>query len=149
MESSLTTLDSNLKQLKVIFWALLLGQMAIFTAFKYLLGKSSGTADLNMEYLKYIIPVAAVSLILMGRFLFSQRLQQIGSETDETSRWNQYRAAVIVRMALTEGASLICIVIGYVSKESWLLDMALLIIVYFNFLNPKRDTVIRDMNIMS
>ncbi len=146
MENSNVDIEREIKRLKIIFWALLLGQMAIFTVFKYLFSQSIIKAETDTEMLKYIIPVLAIGLIAAGRFLYTQRIRQIQSDSENIVRWSHFRTATILRMALTEGATLICIVIGYVMHQSWLLDMALFSIIYFNFLNPKRDTVLNELN---
>lgn len=85
------------------------------------------------------IPVSAV---YAGNFMYKNILNKVDPKLPKESRIGTYQTAVIVRLAILEGAAF---AILFLKKE--LLLFGVLLIAYMAFLRPSEDAMKRDFNL--
>ena len=138
------------RQLNIFFFALLAGQIffAFVSVINVVILKNAFAANGLSEIFAFLIPVYAFSVVLAGSFIFKKRLAGIDRK-ETNARFEIYRSAFIVRLALIESSSFISFV-AYLMSGDWIyLAFGLLIVVLFLFLRPLKEKVQSDMELSS
>jgi hypothetical protein len=85
---------------------------------------------------------------LGGNFLFRKKLEQINSDSKSLSeKFNDYRSACITRWALSEFATLFCIILFFVSGINVLLIVTVALILLFFTTRPSLEKTASDLNV--
>lgn len=115
----MTTKDFFSK-LTLIFFGLVSGQL-ILAGVGYFLNQQ-GAFSPNQEFqdiMEIIIPLAALASVGGATFLTRGLIAQIPKDSSLEKKLNQYRNAVIIKIALYEGVSILAIV-AYMLTGQWL-----------------------------
>ncbi|MDP4252570.1 MAG: hypothetical protein Q8938_01085 [Bacteroidota bacterium] len=143
---------SDLKALRILFLALLAGQVmlgSIAVLINALRG-SALAADPDLARI-FLILVPAVAVVLTGcsHILFRKRLEEIRQMTDSDALFLAYRAACIVRWALSEVPSLLAIIAYLLTGKTLLLAIAVALVIHFAIAYPSKDRVMADLQMSS
>lgn len=108
------TPNDTLKTLRLIFTAMLAGQILFFLVTQYLGTEAvtEGSAQLLMTLVPAVsIGGVGVSMLLYNRMRSSEALKN----ASDSERWERYRTANILRWALVEAANLLAIIAIYLT----------------------------------
>lgn len=135
------------KTMQLIHLALLAGQVmfGIVTLFITPASKFEYTNTNDVHI--FIVPVFAIAMVAISRFLFSKLLAGAASADNLSSKLVSYQSALIVQLALIEGASLFGIVVYTISSNLLYLFISALLVVYFFFQRPTVQKITNDLNL--
>lgn len=136
-----------LQSLKILFFGLLVGQIAIFVILWFLV-PPNGRPGIYQEPFDMALVVAWLVLQASAYFLIPKRVEAARSLTVFSEKISAYRAAQVARFALMESAVLICLV-GYffVSANYVLLALAAVGIGLFILQLPTREKIIHELDL--
>jgi hypothetical protein len=140
------TTGTYVKSMKIIFLALLAGQVMFATLawFMQRLGVYAGFESLVTPLL-VLVPLLAASAIGIGIFIFNRRMTELQAKSSLSEKLNDYRAAVIVKYALAEGPVFFAIVAYMLTGNMVILGIALACILYFAFMWPSMERMANQM----
>ncbi len=137
-------------KINLIIWAALIMGMLFFSAISIFL-VTSGVMNVNQieqfATLIYIVPSLAIICVFAGFFVFKQKLEAIREKTDVITKIAEYRAALIIRWALLEGAAFFSIVSYLLTGNYILLGIAVVIIIIFILIMPSRVRLETDLEL--
>lgn len=115
----------NLRSLKILSIALMIG-VSVFAVIAVLINQLSGAA-LEKEIANYLDILRGITFILAigcfvaARQLYNKRVKIIDEQDSLQDKLNQYRSALIIYLALCEGASLFSITAFFMTGDYILL----------------------------
>jgi len=145
------TKPNEIKALLILHKALLIGQ-ALFLVIATIINftdKTQTTSSLKSypDQITLLCIVIGIAGYLAGNVFFRKKLEQINSDPKSLSeRFNDYRSACITRWALSEFATLFCIILFLVSRINSLLIVAVALIVLFLTTTPSLTKTTSDLN---
>ncbi len=132
-----------LKQATVLYFALLAGQILVLIVLYFAIPRSY---TMQGDWL-VLLPLL-IALPIIGWALSRQRMSTARNAADLAAKANTWRMACIMRWAMTEGATLMGLVLFFFSNgHIALLAVAGVNIIYFTFLRPSRDKFVRDLDL--
>jgi hypothetical protein len=139
------------RALSIIHTALLMGQF-LFALISFFVGytkkvSSSSLQQYSQQLLILSIVVGVVAYIAANR-LFTKRLEQIKSDYKPISeKFNDYRAASLMRWGLIEFGSLFSIISFLTTNYSFILAVAVVLIFLFYSTRPTLQKIASDMGV--
>ena len=134
----------------LIIWIALIGGQVLFGIITFYLN-NNGSYDPQEKDLKdifiYLVPVFAVYGVIAGSIIFKKRLNSSKKKTGLLEKLNDYRAALIIRYALLEGATFFSLVSYLMTGDSLFLYISILIIAIFIIIKPSTENVINDLEL--
>lgn len=146
------TKPSEIKVLVILHSALLVGQ-ALFAIIAFVItyiGKSQSTYSFNAYPTQILLLCIGIGIggYLAGNLVFRKKLEQINSDSKSLSeKFNDYRSACITRWALTEFATLFCIILFFVTRINLLLVVAVALILLFLTTRPSLEKTASDLDV--
>ncbi|WP_132435457.1 hypothetical protein [Natronoflexus pectinivorans] len=95
----------------------------------------------------YIVPIFVVNGFVAGQIIFKSRLKKIKTYNNLSSKMVAYRGAMIIRLAMLEGASLFTITICFLTADLTFLAISVFIIIYFIILKPTVEKIAVDLEL--
>lgn len=136
------------KQIRIIFFALIAGQLIYFFVALILVGNNSFAVDEDYENLPgFLALLIIVSLVISSKYLYRRLISaQTGNSTlDE--KINSYRTNNIIKFALLEGANLISITFYLLTGDFLYLAM-FIIVLALNFIYfPGKEKFMMDFEL--
>lgn len=136
-----------IKTTMIIHLALLMGQVlfAVVTCFI----APNAVLDLKPtnDVLFYIAPALVVATMFLGSFLFKQQLSKLDAGATLQGKLVVYQTALIIRCAMSEGASLFCIVCALNTGNLFYLVVAGINIIYFIWIRPTKAKIEDSLNL--
>jgi len=142
---------NELKAIRILYLALLAGQIAFAIIVTVLVESgilSTGNNSLT-PFMQVAIIVIVAAAIPASFFIFRNRLADINPEEDLAKKFEKYRAALILRMALCELPTLFATIAYFVTHDRSFLWMIILLISNFLFIYPGRDKIINQLQLNS
>jgi MFS family permease len=143
------TSKENFKSMLVI-WLSLIGGQVFFGLIAFYLNNNGSYypqgKDLKDIFI-YLVPVFAIYGLVAGSIIFKKRLNSSKNKTSLLEKLNDYRAALIIRYALLEGATFFSLVSYLMTGDQLFLYISILIIAMFIILKPSAEKVINDMEL--
>ncbi|SDD91973.1 hypothetical protein SAMN05216464_10341 [Mucilaginibacter pineti] len=139
---------SVLKAIIMIHAALLVAQV-LFAIASYAVGtktKYFGAPSTQILYLIAVPLIAAVSFVA-SNLVFKLLVAKLTGKDTLAEKLVGYLSAVIVRLALLEGASLFGIVVSFITGNLLYLLIAGLLIFYFLMVRPTADKLESDLEL--
>lgn len=94
-----------------------------------------------------VVPVFALSCILVGSYIFSQSVKNIPRTGSLKQRLTQFQTASIINYALIEAASLFGIIAFIMTQNLVFLLLSAIILLYFFMLRPTKEKIARILNL--
>lgn len=139
---------NNFASIKIIYFAILAGMIS-FALISYLV--IAKTVEFNAEgllnILTFLVPVFAITMIFVSRFIFARRTQQIDNSISVEQKLIKYRTSKIISWVLIESAGLFCIVTFILTKFSLFLIVFIVVIAAFVLSKPSIDEFISLFNV--
>jgi hypothetical protein len=139
------------RALSIIHTALLMGQF-LFALISFFVGytkkvSSSSLQQYSQQLLILSIVVGVVAYIAANS-LFTKKLEQIKTDYKPISeKFNDYRAASLVRWGLIEFGSLFSIILFLTTNYSFILAVAVMLIFLFYATRPTLQKIASDMGV--
>jgi hypothetical protein len=142
METKPITSKQYFLSLKIIFFALLAGQV-MFALVAFFIAKELKLSVLKgppWEGLMFIMPNVILVAYFLGVYLFNRKLKTARTRTSLSEKLNDYRAALLVRYALMEGTTIISLILYLLSERIVFMLFAIIGILSFStmFSSPSR-----------
>jgi len=94
-----------------------------------------------------IVPIVAMSCLMLSRVLFNKKLETVQSLTDLKSKMERYQTARLIMYALIEGPAFLSLVWFSISENAFFLLIALGLIIYFITLKPTSHSIETDLHL--
>lgn len=148
MTSGKLTSRQYFRSLNLVHFGLLAGQV-VFAAAVLIVhsGLPSRPDDYLTKILLILVSAVVINGFVTGNILYNRQLKRIRTTGDLIAKMTNFRGAMIVRLALLEGASLFAVVASLITGELLFLTMTGLIIAYFLTLKPSPGRVISDLDL--
>ena len=130
--------------LKILFIALLAGQVLVCGIVYALASPSLAASDL----VKYA-PILMLLLDAAGFFLGKNRSAAAAQIADVPRKFAAYRAAQVIKYGLTEGATMVAVILYFASGDLKMLALALVNIGVFATYFPAKAKIINDLQLSS
>lgn len=137
-----TNTETNIKNINIIYWALIMGQVSIFAIFLFL---NQGTEATTGSVLNYVSAALTVTCITIAFMLYNKHKDEAKTiKGEEEDKIEHYRKTSLIRWALIEGANLVALVFFFLEGNYlYLLFFAIGMGVFF-FLRPSKDALRED-----
>lgn len=141
--------DALLKQLKVLFGALLMGQVMFFGVVGFMLfsqPEKTSAFSFDGKYTLVLMLVSAVILVA-GTFVPRKMLTNLRGEKDDVKLYAGYRSLSLVRWAMHEAAVIICLAGAFLELQPAMLIPAGVAFLLFCTLFPTRDKMFSELHL--
>lgn len=130
------------KSLSIIFFALVLGQV-FFAASAYLFGVKADP-PLAMQGNSAMVLVLIVFILMassyqIGNLMFKRRIAHTKDATTLIQKMNRYREAIIIKMVIPEGVSILTSLCYFLTGEVLFMGFAVAMITSFLLLYPTKS----------
>jgi hypothetical protein len=142
---------NDLKAIRILYLALLAGQVifALIVTVLVETGTLAGGNNLLTTILQVALIVMAAGAIPASFFLFRKRLSDINPEEELGKKLEEYRAALILRMALCEFPAMFAIIAYFITHDRSFLWMVIILIGNFLFIYPSNNKIIGSLQLNS
>lgn len=143
------TIQNYFKSLTIIHAALLLGQVffGIVACYLVLTGlPGNNMGDLHDIFQNYI-PLGVIGSILGSLLITKSRLKTAREKNELEEKLGHYRATLIIKFALLEGATFLALICFVVTANYFLLGLAALTIIIFSINRPTKDKATTDLEL--
>ena len=97
--------------------------------------------------LYYVIPAITAGSMLVGNYVFNNKLLSLKESNDLKLKLETYRSTIIIRDAILEGSAFFSIVSVLLTGNIIFLSFAGIIVVYMIYLRPSKSSIIRDLSL--
>lgn len=113
--------SSYLTSLRILFLAFLMSQVSfgVFLIAFHQMGLSEVSAPELRGAFQIVVPLFAVIALFGSQYIFNQKLRNIHKESALEQKLAAYRMAFLIKIALLEGASLLSLVVYFLTAY-WL-----------------------------
>jgi hypothetical protein len=148
METIKMTSGGYFNSIKIIHIALVVG-VVFFTLVSVLL-QIQGFDTIGQEIdnvLLIVVPIFALFGIFASNLVFKKKLNGIRKKSNLKEKMEEYRSALIIKLALIEGPSFFAVVSYLLTGNSIYLGILLLLIIVFLIYTPNKTKLINDLEL--
>lgn len=140
--------SEQIKIIQIIFFALLTGQLIFLFISIFLVQSGNIKTNEELFLILFIVDLMIVfPAIVVGPMLYRNILTKVNSEFSLQEKFNIYRQAVIIKLALVEAPTIFSIV-GYLLTGSFVfLIIAIVVLILFFFHKPTIERFAEDLNV--
>lgn len=136
------------KSLKIVHIALVMG--VVFFALISVLLQIKGFGTVGQEInngLLLVVPTFALIGIFASNFVFKKKLNGIRDKSNLKEKMEEYRSALIIKLALIEGPSFFTVVAYLLTGNYMFLGLAVVMIIVFLIYTPNQTKFINDLEL--
>lgn len=135
------------RSLQILFFALLAGQILVtITLFTVYEPSTSGEFS-DEETLRFIFPLLVIMLAGLAFFLYRKKLESARAQPTLKEKLMDYRVAGVLKWAPIESATLISVVLFFISGKQYYLYAAIAIIAIFATQFPSRQRLVNELDL--
>jgi hypothetical protein len=134
--------------LKILFIALLVGQV-LMCGVVYFIAPPTGNPNFAASDLVKYAPILMLLLDAAGFFLGKNRTEAAAQIADVPRKFAAYRAAQLIKFGLTEGATMVAVILYFASGDLKMLALALVNIGVFATFFPAKNKIVNDLQLSS
>ena len=147
-----TTAKETLRAIRLFFYALITG-LSLFAiiafALNFLLEPSITDNPETDTFLIAVIVIAAGCMLAAHR-VYGKRINEIqNSAMTLTGKLETYRAALIVFMALSEGAGIFAVIVYYLTANQWLVIVIGVVLLTMLLKRPEKSKIFNELQLSS
>ena len=146
-QTSIPNPKSFIKTTTIIHLALLAGQVVFGVAVFFITPNPIIDLKPGNDPFFYISPALVVMGIFLGTFLFKKQLEKVAEKTSLQEKLPVYQSALIMRAAMSEGASLFGIVCMMLTANLFYLLIVGINILYFIWIRPTKFKIEEDLKL--
>ncbi|GAA4309370.1 hypothetical protein GCM10023149_03630 [Mucilaginibacter gynuensis] len=135
-----------IQSVTIIHLALALGQVLFIAVCLFLTQSTAINITDTSEIFLIIVPVMTTSLFFISSYLYNKQLAA-GADGDLKKKALNYQTALIIRLALLEGPSLLSIVAYLLTGNFLYIIVSGVIILYFLYIRPSKANVLDAMEL--
>ncbi len=130
--------------LNIIFYAMLAGQLMFFCVAFYLREHN----EAMHQIMQYAVPAWTILIILGAPFIYSVLIKRVrGKDVSLLQKMLVYRMALIVKIALLEGAGMICLLGLLLAGDQYYAYMFLAVFMAYLLSRPKVSKAAYDLQL--
>ena len=151
MNSQQLTFKDYFKSIQVIHFALMTGVL-FFAVIAYILvsqGFAVGGLENIDNLLSAFVPVFLIAGLFSGNFLFKIKVNEAKEKPGLMEKFNLYRSALIIKLALVEGPAFFSIVFYMLTGKFLYLVLTGFLLAVFYYYKPTREKIIGDLELSS
>ena len=146
------TKPSEIKALQILYTALLAGQILFLVITSVIIFSGNFSTDFSLRNYSTEILIVCIVIGLAGYFggtsIFRKKMEQLNNSPKSLmEKLNDYRGISITRWALSEFATLLSIIMVFITGSPALLAVAVLLIVLFLTIRPSLSKAASDLNV--
>jgi len=149
VEPTQNTTNNFVKKMRIVFFAMIAGQVLFAAISLYLHFNADPLMGPNriLDLFIYVAPVLIVASYFLGNILFNVMKEKGKSSKNSLHRQNTFRAAYLVRFAFIEGASLFTILLFLLTNNFIFLGMTGVCFLLCIRLIPNNKKVIDELEL--
>lgn len=132
------TVGTQFKSMKILHGALCVGVIIILAIMRFLVKEEATTPTLDISIFQIIGAAIGFVGVLGSRMLFFIKTKTALSQPALTDKINIYRTALIIQMAILEGAAILNAVFYFITKNDLHFFIALGLLLFMIFGRPTR-----------
>lgn len=143
------TSKEYLNTLSVLHFAFLSGQL-MFAGVAYFLHQSGGfeaNASELGNIFKIVVPIFVLSAIAGSYFLFNFKVKDSREKKELSKKLVDYRIALLLKLAVLEGASLFSTMSYLLTKDLLFLSMTALVVIVFVLQRPSLNNIVEVLGL--
>jgi len=146
------TKPSEIKALQILYTALLAGQILFLVITSVIIFSGNFSTDFSLRNYSTEILIVCIVIGLAGYFggtsIFRKKMEQLNNSPKSLmEKLNDYRGISITRWALSEFATLLSIIMVFITGSPALLAVAVLLIALFLTVRPSLSKAVSDLNV--
>jgi len=146
------TKPSEIKALQILYTALLAGQILFLVITSVIIFSGNFSTGFSLRNYSTEILIVCIVIGLAGYFggtsIFRKKLEQLNNSPKSLmEKLNDYRGISITRWALSEFATLLSIIMVFITGSPALLAVAVLLIILFLTIRPSLSKAASDLNV--
>lgn len=145
--STAQTPNHFVRLLSILHMALLAGVVFATIIFYYQAQKLTTPTVTGTEVLTYIFPLLGMAGIFIGKYLFSQKMQQLAQEPSLQKRCTAYFAAALVQYTLVEAPAFINLLWFGLTGNMLFFAVGLSLAAYLLLLRPTKAKIALQLNL--
>lgn len=140
--------NSSFKNLQIIFFAMISGIALLFLVFLYLVQSKSTikSTDENIIY-TFVVILLSFQAVFFAPFIYRKRLATIKKDASLKEKISGYTQANIVKFAIIEAAIIFTLVVFYITANSFLAIIALILVTFFFLHKPSKLKFSEELNV--
>ena len=140
----------TIKQLKIIFFVLAIGQITYFVVTLILIQSEKVTLNKDFSTVGgFIVPVIVIILVVASRLLYNKLINSKTAGTTHQEKLLTYRTGSILKFVLLEGANFLSITFYLLTGDFLYAAMFVIIIAIFFANFPSREKFISEFGLSS
>jgi hypothetical protein len=144
------TVDKQLKQIRIIFFAILLG-LLMFCAGAIVLVSVRGVlmplAPTQTQYIETLIIILAFVGIPSAHFFHKKKTEHINPQWDLLSKLSRYRVSFFIKMATFEGISLVSLLTYVMSGNNTFLIIFVILVIAILINYPTKSRIFEELGV--
>ena len=146
MQQQFSNFKEFFKSIQILHAAMFFGVIMILIILKFVLGVED-TSDGDLLYPAIGIGLAISSLVL-GQIIFNNKMESVKKERlSVMEKLEAYQSAYIMKLALLEGPTLVCLILHFLGGNPMLFYTCLFLIFIFAYERPIQARIKQQLNI--
>ena len=138
---------SYLKAVTLTYTAMLVAQVFFGAFVLYQKSSSDNTFQSADHVFIYVVPLVAIACFTASKLIFKMMVAKAKAQQSLKNILKVYQGALLVRLALLEGASFIGIVAYLLTGNVVLIAVSGLLVAYFLTLRPTKEQLLNDLDL--
>ena len=140
--------ESFFKTLQRLHLFLIVGVVLFLSITIYLVESGGFGEDEEMNNVfQYVVPILAMICIVASRSMFIKRKESLQSAKTLHDKTEGYQAALIVKWALIEGATMFAIIAFMLTSNYAFATIAFIMLLYLFLQRPNMESALEDLNL--
>ncbi len=139
-----------LRSVNILFMALVAGQVMFALVAIFVVRMKQTVAGFDRQFIDvalWLIPAIAVAGIAIGWLFFNARLKAVRAKGTLAEKLGGYQPAMIARLAIMEGPSLLALAVFLLSGEYIFLGTSAFVILAFLFNRPTKNRIVQQLQL--
>jgi len=148
METIKMTSGEYFKSIKIVHIALVTGVVFFTLISVFLQIEGFGTVGPEIDkVLLFVVPIFALIGIFASNFVFKKKLNEIRKKSNLKEKMEEYRSALIIKLALIEGPSFFAVVAFLLTGNYIYLGLTIILIIVFLIYTPNKTKFINELEL--
>ena len=148
MEAFKMTSGEYFKSIKIVHIALVVGVVFFALISVFLQINGFGTVGHEIDkVLLIVVPIFALIGIFASNFVFKKKLNEIQKKSNLKEKMEEYRSALIIKLALIEGPSFFAVVSFLLTGNYIYLGLTVILIIVFLIYTPNKTKLINELEL--
>jgi hypothetical protein len=135
--------NTNIKQLIIIYFALIMGQVLFASVVYFIMGEESSSDS----FFGLVVPILSISTIGLSYFFYNKRKESGRNLKSLSGKINHYKVSNFIRFALMEGGNLFALVAVLLTNSMYFYLFFGLGMAAFLMAKPSQEGFINDYGI--